>query len=609
MKLRLTRIAFLILLGVLIVGGWLSNPARTFAALACTVDSVEPASIDVSTDNVVLIGGTGFNAGIGPDGTTAKVIFDGAVVINGTVKNDTTIRVFVPQGALGSYGDAGHTYVVQVGNGADTCTGGATLNVNPVVLPSTLTPMPTSYVRPLVVVLNYGPSSSPLAPGQTFDVEVNLINTGQLTASNVVVVFFPGDFEPRITGGIRSEGSLVPGGTTKIIQTLTAKPDLASGLGLLDIEIRYTDEFGTAYTDKARITLDIKAASGGSGPAATRTPTPGPLNRPQFIISGYRTDVDVLKPGTIFHLIVDIQNKGVVPAKGVSMIVGGGSQSSGSSSGTQEPGGGGVSGGSGEFTNFAPINSSNVQFLGDVPAGGNLQATQALIVNSTTQPGAYSMKISFVYNDEKGAPYTDDQVITLLVLKPPKIDVSFYRPPDPLSVGQPGMLPLQIVNLGNASVILGMMTVTSDGADLNNNTLLIGNVDPGFPITLDTEATPYATGPLTIKVTVEYTDDFNNQQTIEKTLTVDVIDAPIIEPGQEGPGGLDGGFPIAQPTAPETFWDVIVRFFRGLLGLGSERVQPGGGIGVPTEPGFEEPPPDGGGNQPGVPIPIKPGKG
>ena len=77
------------------------------------------------------------------------------------------------------------------------------------------------------------------------------------------------------------------------------------------------------------------------------------------------------------------------------------------------------------------------------------------MVNATTKAGAYPMKFSFVYADEYGATYTDDQVITLLVYQSPQVDVSFYRPPDPLFVGQPALLPIQIVNLGRASTVSG----------------------------------------------------------------------------------------------------------------------------------------------------------
>jgi hypothetical protein len=251
-----------------------------------------------------------------------------------------------------------------------------------------------------------------------------------------------------------------------------------------------------------------------------------------------------------------------------------------------------------------------VQFIGDVPAATSLVATQQLIVNSNTAAQAHSLKISFVYTDDDGNTFTDDQVITLLVLKPPRVDVSFYVPPGPLFAGQPGMLPIQVINLGTVSTVLGQMTVTSEGAEIMNNTLLVGNVDPGFPVTLDAQAIPFEVGMLTVHVSIEYIDDFGQTRTIDKDLEVEVIEGAPIDPGFPGEGEGEGGFPPEEiPAEPETIWQVLMRLIRGLLGLGSEREQPGsdGGFdgGIPPEGEFpEEIPLDAGGGEGGIVVPV-----
>jgi hypothetical protein len=301
---------------------------------------------------------------------------------------------------------------------------------------------------------------------------------------------------------------------------------------------------------------------------------------------------------------------GSAAAKRITMIAGGGSTSGGpGQGGTPDPGGGGVDGSGGDFTNFAPVNASNVQSLGDLPASGALQATQTFVVNATTKAGAYPMKFSFVYADESGATYNDDQVITLLVYQSPQVDVSFYRTPDPLFANQPGLLPIQIVNLGRNSTVLGNMRVTGENAEFVNNVVLIGALDPGGFFTLDASVTPFQPGPLELVVTVDFTDDFNQQQIITKTLQLEVIDAPIIDPGID-PG--EGPFEPPPVEQTETFWQKVMRFVRGLLGLGSETpttdpgVFPGdGGIPLPDDGGPR--PQDGGGVEvTAVPVPVGP---
>jgi hypothetical protein len=307
-----------------------------------------------------------------------------------------------------------------------------------------------------------------------------------------------------------------------------------------------------------------------------------------LLINSYKTDLQILQPGLQFSLEMEVQNVGDAGAKRVVMIVGGGTASSGEVSGTPNPGG--TSGGSGEFTNFAPIGSSNVQSLGDLPVAAGMTARQVLIVNVSTNPGAYPMKISFVYVDEQGRTYVDDQVITLLVYSLPNVSVEFYQPPQPFFVGQPGMLPLQIINMGRKSAVLGNMRVSAEGAELTNNVILIGNLDPGGYFPLDATIIPSAPGPLDLNITVEYTDDFNQPQQINQVLTIQVLESA---PGPEGPGGPtapgnslgpgeSGNVPV---LPPETFWQKLWRFILGLLGLDSgQSTSSGGEMSVPATP-------------------------
>jgi hypothetical protein len=140
---------------------------------------------------------------------------------------------------------------------------------------------------------------------------------------------------------------------------------------------------------------------------------------------------------------------------------------------------------------------------------------------------------------------------------------------------------LQVANMGRSSAVLGNMTVTAGGAQMENNTLIVGNVDPGFPVTLDALVTPTQPGTLEVTVVIEYTDDFNKPRTITETLEVEVIEGPEMGPGMEGEMGE-----LAPPTLPpETLMQLIWRFIRGFIGLDSARTDAGGSSfeGVPIE--------------------------
>jgi hypothetical protein len=415
-----------------------------------------------------------------------------------------------------------------------------------------------------------------------FKLFVRLKNEGQVKASNVQVSFTSADFLPLQNGGVIIVGDLGVDNSVDMEQLLTAATYLyGKAIAGVDMNLSYYDETGTSYTEK--FALNIPVAGAGYVSVATATPTG--VNRSQLVITGYQTDVALLQPGAQFALRMLVQNVGNLTSKSVTMIVGGGS--SGTSGGTPQPGG--VSGGGGEFTNFAPVGASNVQSLGDLAAGSSVQASQNLIVNVSTSPGAYPMKITFSYLNDKGEVINDEQVITLLVYSLPNVDVSFYRPPDPFFVGQPGALPIQVVNLGKRLAVLGTLKIESENGTIENGTSLIGSLDAGGYFTVDSIVIPEQSGKLKLEITIDYTDDFNEARTISRTLELEVTEGfiePTLDPSLDN-GGVSEE---VSSSGQENVWQKIWRFMLGLFGLDSApppNSNPGLDPGV--DPQFEQP--------------------
>lgn len=447
--------------------------------------------------------------------------------------------------------------------------------------------------RPLVVLESYSiEEGGPIAPGQEFGLRLRMANTGQGAARDILFTFTSENFLPRDTGGVRTLRSLASDERKDVVQRFLASPTLSGSVATLTVNVTYSDPAGTAYTATFTITIDLKQPVYSGGPARP-TATSTPISRPQLVITGYHSDVDPLQPGSVFNLDLEIRNLGNSHARNVTMMLGGGVLTGDNSGGTAQPGGYSASGS--DLSVFAPLGSSNVLYLGDVPLGQAIRAGAQLIVNVSANPGAYSFKVSFVYDDEKGNRQVNDQVITLLVYSLPQVDISFYRDPGFFQAGMPTVLPLQITNLGRKSAVLGTMRVSAENADLSNNTALVGPLEPGGYFTLDVNFTPFQPGPQTITVTVNYTDDFNQPRTLEQALPIDVAEAPAMETPAL-PGG-EGGLPAEPPTGPETFWQALWRFIKGLLGLGSGRSQP-----TPASP---EMPPE----TPPQPVPLPGGKG
>jgi len=551
-------------------------------AAAPAISDVNPKLIVNDVDNTLTIDGSGF-------ADQAEVIIgsESAVV---TFYSPTQLIVRITAGfAPGKYS----VTVANPGTPPVPTTWSGMIEVvvpTPTPTPSptftsspTLTPAVTG--RPQVVIDTYSLSESPVRYNHDFSLNVSLDNAGGSTAYGLQVTFNSTDLLMLNTGGIVAAGDLGVVGKSKVNQSMTVAAPLVDVTRVsVDMTVSYSDEKGTAYTDK--FTLYFPAASISSSYVSRPTATPTGLQRAQLVITNYKTDVVPLQPGFQFTLSLSVQNEGTITAKGVTMIVGGGSASGGG--GTPQPGG--ISGGSGEFTNFAPVGTSNLQSLGDFAPGAVVKAEQQLIVNVSANPGAYPMKISFVYTDGNGNQVNDDQVITLLIYSLPIVDVTFYQPVGELMVGQPGALPLQVTSLGKRTVVLGKMKVESAAGDVSNGEALIGSLDPGGYFTLDSMVTPSQAGPLELQITIEYTDDFNQVQSITKTLSVNVSDMSAIPtPDMSNPNGG-----VETPVVQQTVWQKIWRFILGLFGLDSSGPSTPPGQATPTQQ---------------IPIPIKGGGG
>jgi len=536
---------------------------------APVVGTVSPALVVNDIENVITITGSGFDATsivtIGLNATVSSSFDSGSGNLLATIPVGFQVGIYnvtVTNGDNSTFTkNSALTVVEPAATSAPTAVPPTAMpTAIPTAVPPTATTTLNPFSRPQIMINTYSLSVGSVRYGQDFVLNMSLDNAGSSTAYGIKVTFTSTDLLMLKNGGVVVAGDLGVIGKANFGQAMTAASSLSGESRIsVEMDVSYYDVLGVAYSDK--FTLIFPVASTGSGsnlPASSATPTG--IHRPQLVVTAYQTDADPLQPGVTFTLNMTVKNAGNVPAKGITMIIGGGS--SGSASGTPS---GGVSGGSGEFTNFAPVGSSNIQSLGDLQPGASLPAIQKLVVNVSTTPGAYPMKITFSYQDNLGNPVNDDQVITLLVYNLPTLDVSFYQPVGTLTAGQPNTLPLQVISLGKRNVVLGKMKVEASAGDVVNGEGLVGSLDPGAYFTLDAQVMPYGPGSLDLNITIEYTDDFNQVRSITKTLTVDVAEMSMEPtPDMSAPGGKS-----QVSSGPESFWQKLWRFLLGLFGLDS----------------------------------------
>ncbi|MEJ2748321.1 MAG: hypothetical protein P8183_10505 [Anaerolineae bacterium] len=125
---------------------------------------------------------------------------------------------------------------------------------------------------------------------------------------------------------------------------------------------------------------------------------------------------------------------------------------------------------------------------------------------------------------------------------------------------------MEVVNIGRNLVNVSTISLSSPDMTIDNNSVYVGPLDGGTSGSIDGQAIPQTGGDLELTVTVNYLDDFNQPQVLVETLTV-----PVEEPVATAEAAV-GGEEAATATDEASqggFWNVVWRFVKGMLGLGS----------------------------------------
>ena len=379
--------------------------------------------------------------------------------------------------------------------------------------------------RPQLVIEIAETTPAVLSPGDAFSLTLRVANRGDRTATDVLVGVASADLAAPASGS-----NFVAMERIGIDQVATATLPLVLGevtqAGRLNLEIalEYSDYTGGPYTARQNVGLETSTALS---------------DRPQLLIAGYRTEPDSLSPGDVFTLTLEITNVGGGEAQRLTLTLGG-------------------EGGSG-LKPFAPLASGNVHFVPRLGAGETVEAVQQLAVDGSADPGAYSLPVALAYDDTRGTRRTDSQLISLLVRRRPHLQIGFYAPVETAIVGMPFQLPIEVTNIGRTLVNVSTLEVSSPQLEITNGSLYLGPLDGGTAGSLEAMAVAQQGGAAEVLVTVHYLDDFDQPQVVTKTLTIQV-EEPIVE----APAQQEG-----QAPQEETAWDKILRFLRGLFGLGS----------------------------------------
>jgi hypothetical protein len=399
-----------------------------------------------------------------------------------------------------------------------------------------------------ITLARYLVDPNPVKPGKPAKVTVLLTNSGNETASQVLVrVTSEGGL---LLAGPRGDsfpvGDLRPGASASVEMPLVVSVSAKAGPQPQGLAITYLQK-GEAKTTSSSMTIEVGKV------VATA---------PLLLLREFSTGKDVLKPGDQFTLDMQIENVGDEDAANMLVTFGTVPASSDATPG------GGSSSSTTSSTTFAPVGFGGSVFVGTVKAkGGKLQMTQTFIVNGSVDSGIYGLPITLRYQKADGANGQDSLSAPLVVVMPPQLQLSLQNPVPPLvNVGEPVSLALRVGNKGKKQVnFVKALVEAENGEVVSGQETPLNPMQVNDDVTINASVNPTGAGPVKITLMLVYLNDLNRQQSITEVYESEAVIPPTQVP-------ITPVSPIETPPPteqPVNQRDLLGRILLALLGLGS----------------------------------------
>jgi hypothetical protein len=412
-----------------------------------------------------------------------------------------------------------------------------------------------------VVVSRYRTLPLSAQPGQELSLQLQLTNTGNDTAAEVIVKLKEGMLLPGYNGDSVVAGDLAPGASTVVELPVIVSQEAKSGIQPQALTILYT-QGSEAKTVDTSVSLQVEIPQ---------------VNKPLLLLESYNLgDEEVLAPGQKFTMTFTLHNIGSASAEnllitfGTVETTGGDSGSGDGSSGGGSTGGSGSGSGGGSTTItpgnlFAPQGSGGALFAEALDAGKTMTLTQEFMVNGTAKSGIFNLPMTLIYQDDKNNSITNTVNASLPIVVLPRVQIVQSSPlPEMMNVGEAMPIGVTVTNLTSTAVRLINYKVEAENADiLEGAEGILSNLTADEPLNLGAVVMAQGDGHVEITLTITYLDDLNQLREL-----VEVFEAEAQTPPPPEPMPEETPPPVVEET-PAPAEDTLGRILLGLLGLGS----------------------------------------
>lgn len=403
--------------------------------------------------------------------------------------------------------------------------------------------------------------------GQTMEkIELKITNTGNVNLTNVIVTpaldtdveKWPFEIKKQSVGYAEMIDSLNAGDTKSVFYTVTARADAAPAW--------YNTVFNVVSDEgleaKGEIYFQVKEPE--TDPNAEPAPEPGDddggggysgmedfgggisngditsngkktdtASVPRVIVSGFTTDPQEVTAGSNFRLVIHVQNTSKKTAVS-NLLFDLQAPTDGKDADTAAPA-------------FLPASGASSIFLEKIPAGETRDIAIELNARADLVQKPYSVALTMKYEDGDATQYEGVSTVSVPVKQAARFEFSeFEINPESITVGEEGNVTCSIYNLGRTKLYNVKAKFSGEGVKAKD--VFVGNVESGATASIDGMITgEKETAPDNkVKMTVTYEDEGGAISTVEKELTLPVIQA-----------APDEGMPAMQDMPVEKKFPVV----------------------------------------------------
>ncbi len=233
---------------------------------------------------------------------------------------------------------------------------------------------------------------------------------------------------------------------------------------------------------------------------------------PRVIVSGFTTDPQEVTAGSNFRLVIHVQNTSKKTAVS-NLLFDLQAPTDGKDADTAAPA-------------FLPASGASSIFLDKIPAGETRDIAIELNARADLVQKPYSVALTMKYEDGDATQYEGASTVSVPVKQAARFEFSeFEINPEAITVGEEGNVTCSIYNLGRTKLYNVKAKFSGEGVKAKD--VFVGNIESGATASIDGMITgEKETAPDNkVKMTVTYEDEGGNISTVEKELTLPVIQA------------------------------------------------------------------------------------